>query len=98
MFRFLRGLEEMHVPKPVKAELGGGKKEFSLAEGLTAWQWFVIITVYISRRQLYQYRGRPQVPDQRRQTERHPPLPKHREGRERGGGGGHQVQGGGGCQ
>ena len=40
MFRFLRGLEEMHVPKQVKAELGGGKKEFSLAEGLTAWQWF----------------------------------------------------------
>ena len=38
MLRFLRGLEEMHVPKPVKAELGGGKKEFSLAEGLTGWQ------------------------------------------------------------
>ena len=31
--RFLRGLEEMHVPKLVKEELGGGKKEFSLAEG-----------------------------------------------------------------
>ena len=28
----------MHVPKPVKAELGGGKKEFSLAEGLTGLQ------------------------------------------------------------
>ena len=35
MFRFLRGLEELRVPKEVKAELGGGKKEFSLAEGLT---------------------------------------------------------------
>eukprot|EP00092_Neocalanus_flemingeri_P018086 GFUD01019574.1.p1 GENE.GFUD01019574.1~~GFUD01019574.1.p1 ORF type:complete len:732 (-),score=148.33 GFUD01019574.1:22-2217(-) len=30
---FLRGLEEMHVPKHVKEELGGGRKEFSLAEG-----------------------------------------------------------------
>ena len=33
--RLLRGLEEMHVPKLVKEELGGGRKEFSLAEGLT---------------------------------------------------------------
>ena len=98
MFRFLRGLEELRVPKEVKAELGGGKKEFSLAEGLTAWQWFVIIIVYISRRQLYQYRGRPQVPDQRRQTERHPPLPQHPQGGERGDGGRHQVQRGGGHQ
>ena len=32
-FRFLRGLEEMHVPKLLKEELGGGKKEFSLADG-----------------------------------------------------------------
>ena len=31
--RFLRGLEEMHVPKLLKEELGGGNKEFSLAEG-----------------------------------------------------------------
>ena len=31
--RFLRGLEEMHIPKLLKEELGGGKKEFSLAEG-----------------------------------------------------------------
>lgn len=30
---FLRGLEELHVPKHVKEELGGGRKEFSLTEG-----------------------------------------------------------------
>ena len=33
LFRFLRGLEEMHVPKLLKDELGGGKKEFNLADG-----------------------------------------------------------------
>ena len=33
LFSFLRGLEELHVPKHVKEELGGGRKEFSLAEG-----------------------------------------------------------------
>ena len=33
VFRFLRGLEEMHIPKLLKDELGGGRKEFSLAEG-----------------------------------------------------------------
>ena len=31
--RLLRGLEEMHVPKLLKEELGGGNKEFSLTEG-----------------------------------------------------------------
>ena len=32
VYRFLRGLEELNIPKPVRAELGGGKKEFALAE------------------------------------------------------------------
>jgi len=29
---FLRGLEELHIPKPLREDLGGGTKEFSLKE------------------------------------------------------------------
>ena len=30
--RFLRGLEQLHVPKLVRQDLGGGRKEFCLRE------------------------------------------------------------------
>jgi hypothetical protein len=30
--RFLRGLEELHIPKPLREEVGGGTKEFCMEE------------------------------------------------------------------
>ena len=32
IFRYLQGLEQLQVPKPIKEELGGGTKEFTLNE------------------------------------------------------------------
>ena len=32
VYRFLQGLDELNVPKPLREDLGGGNKEFSVAE------------------------------------------------------------------
>jgi hypothetical protein len=50
--RFLRGLEELHVPKPLREDLGGGSKEFCLAELLNYSQVIIFLTPVRSFSQL----------------------------------------------